>query len=206
MLLKKSLSSYFTRIYIWSICSLTFLPWAQNVLALDVGTRTQRPALPFPYGQSYQDNKSELNRRSFLPQTDREKLNDLHAILKTKIGDRGFKNFFDSGLKLPVDTPGLKKTVLLASTDNMHSARGNRRSLVYAEKLHRGGRFKVDALNSIYKERHGQKLVLGDHDLLLTSKKTGRRFSVEVKDRSNSSMKKQVTGPSILLLIAKLYS
>jgi hypothetical protein len=193
MLLKKHSSSPFIPIQMRTICGLVFLALTQNVLALDVGPRTQLSTLPFAYGQSYQDNKSELSRRSFLPQTSREKLDDLHSILKTKIGERGFKNFFGSGLKLPVDTPGLKKTVLLASSDNKHSARGYRRSLVYAEKLHQGGRFKVDALNSIFKERQGQKLVLGDHDLLLTSKKTGRQFSVEVKDRSTSSMKKGIS-------------
>lgn len=190
---KRLFPSLFIRIYTWNICSLTFLVLTQNVLALDVGPRTKPSRLPFAYGQSYQENKGELSRRNFLPQTSQERLDDLHSILKTKIGVRGFKNFFPSGLKLPIDTPGLKKTVLLASSDNKDSARGYRRSLVYADKLHQGGRFKVDSLNSIFKERQGQKLLRGDHDLLLTSKKTGRRFSVEVKDRSNSSMKKDIS-------------
>jgi hypothetical protein len=129
----------------------------------------------------------EQNRRS-LPLTDAERLDDLHSILKARIGQKGLDKMFRGGLSLPIETPGLREAVLASSRDRSDSARGHRRTLLYADRLHRGGRFEIEGINSRFRFEQGDQWLRGDRDLALRSRVSGKLYDVEVKNRKESSL------------------
>ena len=173
------------------------------ILALIAQYATGRETVDLPvYRYSYEKIKIWHEYRKELPRTNIEKQRDICFMLKAQLGQQGMDRIFGTRLKdgtlirgtgrltLPVDIPGLEQSVRLSSLNNTSSAKGYLRTLMYAEKLHRGKRFTVNGLNQPYRQRVNGIMRKGDHDIRLTSKRTGLKFNIEVKQRKSSSLSK----------------
>jgi hypothetical protein len=179
---------------------------AIGLLAMCSGQAISQDALAPPaYGDPYGDIKPWHEHRMSLPRTNAEKLDDLHTLLKARIGQPGLDNMFGdrlangtvvpgSGrLTLPLDTPGLEQSVRLSALDSWRSSEGYGTTLRYAERLRRGGRFRIDGLNQPYRHEVDGTVFRGDHDLQITSRRTGQKFDIEVKNRKPASLTKDFT-------------
>lgn len=145
---------------------------------------------PPAYGSSYREIRTWHEKQNLLGPTPEQRLSNLRTVVRSRVGQRGLERLygnFTGSRNIDPRIPGVEQTVRLSSSSNPNVAKGYRRALLYATKLHHDPRFKLLELNRPQRGATGK--LITDKDIWYRHLASGAIGRIEVKDVSVASQR-----------------
>src|SRR5262245_13365063 len=119
------------------------------ILAGTVTSRgnAQQNSIAVPkYGSTYPEIRTWDQQARLIAYSRAQSLDQLRSIIRVRYGDRGLQRMFGnlSGSRsIDPSIPGVRQTVLLATSSNANVAKGHRRTLLYATRFYNSPEFQL---------------------------------------------------------------